>query len=97
METKKINWANDFTINESLHSLAQELSAAYGRMCFNNKNHPTRELWKEKSAKWSDYDRAIKDLVFDSEQIAGEEVNRLTKECNAVLTVEMALLQKGAT
>lgn len=96
MEKKIINWANDFKINESLHSLAQELSGAYGRMCFNNENHPDSKLWQEKSLKWSDYDRTIKDLFFDSEQIAQEEVDKLSVQCRDILTLEKELLKKGS-
>lgn len=92
METKKINWANDFQINESLHTLSQEMSAAYGRMSFNNKNHSDAKQWQEQSIKWMDYERTIKDLVFNTEGEANAEVNRLGEECKQVLTLEKTLL-----
>lgn len=95
METKKINWANDFKINESLHSMAQEISAAYGRMWFNNQNHVESGQWKEMSLKWSDYDRKIKDFVFDSEQIAEKEINKLSTQCRDILALEKSLPNKG--
>ena len=94
METEKINWTNDFKINESLHAFAQEMSAVYGRMCFNNSEHPDTKEWKEKSLTWADYDRSIKDIVFNTEEKALEEVNRLAKECKELLSLEKSLLHK---
>lgn len=92
MKTEKPNWSGDFQINESLHSFAQELSAAYGRMSFNNQSHPDSKSWKENSIYWADYERSIKDLVFNTEEEAFTEVERLGKECKQVLIFEKKLL-----
>lgn len=92
MDTEKINWVNDFRINESLHSSAQDLSAAYGRMHFNNSTHEEAKTWQENSIRWAEYEHSIKDLKFNTEEQAFAEVERLGKECKRILELEKKLL-----
>lgn len=90
METK-INWANDFKYNESLHFVAQELMGTYARLMLNNPINIEYKNWDELSDKWGVYERSIKDLVIDSEELAIQEVETISVELRKAYSLEKKL------
>jgi hypothetical protein len=93
METTKINWVGDFSINESLHSSAKVLAGAYARMSIANPEHKDAELWKNESFKWVKYNMNIKDLYFATEAEGKAEADRLVQEVKKVFALEDQLIK----
>lgn len=91
----KRNWAEDFGINELLHSRSQNLAGAYSRLAYNLPKHADAKKWDEKGLVWARYNRAIKDLVFSTEEEGNEEANRLSVELKAVLALEKAFIKQN--
>ena len=98
METlNSINWKDDFRYNESLHSTAQGLGAAYSRLLRNHPEHADANLWKEEKAKWPKYNSEIKDMVINTEKEAIDETNRIAEIYKKVLETEKYLDNKVKT
>ena len=94
---KKINWATDFGINELLHQRSQLLAGAYTRMSINYPNHRDSKFWDEQGLLWARYERAIKDLVFNTQEEGNKEIERLSAELKKVLAIEKSFInQKSA-
>src|SRR5687767_398310 len=93
METKQINWANDFKINEMLHTTAQELMGVFGRLCFHNPSDVRYEQWKTRGLYWADYEDRIKDLVIDTQAAGEKEVEKISQELKSMLALEKDLLR----
>jgi hypothetical protein len=93
METEKINWANDFGVNELLHETSSQLSGAYGRLCFHNPTDARYTHWQKQGLVWADYEQRIGGMVIDS-QLAGEkEITRISEELKTILALEKELLK----
>lgn len=91
METIRKNWVHDFRVNEILHSISQDISGIYARLTINLPNHPEKNNWTEKSDYWAGYNRKIKDLVFDNEKQAQEEIDKLISENKQAIALESSL------
>lgn len=96
METTpiQINWANDFGINETLHYIAQNISAKYSMLFYNNQNHPQANEWNSKGIEWTRKDFAIKDMVLVSEQSADKLVEDWSIFFKEVESLEMEISKK---
>lgn len=95
MEEEKINWANDFRFNEALNEFASELMGIFGRLRINFANDPRYSAWEKKGMEWAAYYHSIGDLVFDSEDDAEREVDRIAEELRRVDLLERQLLKSA--
>jgi hypothetical protein len=90
MESNKINWYNDYLINETINETVSAIIGTYSRLKTKHPNHPDFPIWEKEKQKWNDYRLNLPKLFLKSE----EEANELIKKISGVLKSTLAIEEK---
>lgn len=91
MNSRSINWANDFGINEQLHYFSQQLSARYGNLYYTNQKHPSANSWNMAGLHWAKYKLEIKDMFLKTKEEADFEIQKLVDEYKVIVETEKSI------
>jgi hypothetical protein len=81
MESNKINWYNDYLINETINETVSAIIGTYSRLKTKYPEHPDFPIWEKEKQKWNEYRLNLPKLFLKSE----EEGNSLVKDLSEVL------------
>lgn len=91
---EKINWYNDYLINESINEAVKDIIGTYTRLDINNPKHPNNKDWDVECNKWIEYKHTLSDMFIATEKEALEVKSKLQSEVLRLYKLENSLLQK---